>query len=95
MNNTELRGLHKVFVIGYFNFACERDFSSEVTLKILYLDFVKYCESCKFQVISKKMFSILLREYLLADIVNGSIEIKLSPKNLYKGIGLRSDPIEI
>ena len=55
----------------------------------MYSNFLSYCDSIGVQVMSRKMFSILLREYLKKSIIDGSVQVKPSVNNTYKGIGPR------
>lgn len=90
MNNADFRQMEKDVVISWFGCSCKLEFNSKVEFTSLYTNYLSYCELNKVQVMSKKMFSILLREYLLEYILDGSVKFKPSVKNLYKGIILRN-----
>lgn len=80
--------MEKDVLISWFGYSCKLEFNSKVEFTSLYTNYLGYCELNRVQVMSKKMFSILLREYLLEYIIDGSVKVKPSVKNFYKGIKL-------
>lgn len=87
MKNAELRDMQKNLVEGWFDDYCVLDFKSVVTFRALYDNFIGYCDYLHIQILSRKMFSILLREHLNSHILDGVIQVKPLVNNVYKGIG--------
>ena len=90
MNNGRLRDLQKEIINRWAFHSIMLKFDSEESFTNLYADYMAYSQANTFQVFSKKMFSILLREYLSEPIKSGSVQVKPSVKNIYKGISFRT-----
>lgn len=84
--NIDPRELSKVKVDQWFKSSCSIRFDKKVSLAELFKDYQMYCEYYLVQGISKKMFSILLKECLLDEILNGSIGLSSLGKIVFKGV---------
>ena len=87
------RDLQSFWVNNWFRFSCLVEMDKKVTLKELYDHYLNFCERSRVQETSKKMFSILLKENLTDDILNGSIKVSVGGKVTFKGICIKSDKL--
>ena len=95
MNKIELRGVQKSILSEWYASSCLHDFHEETPLERLYDNFTYYCDSKSVFGMSKKMFSILLKEYLRKDILKGSVKVQPASRVLYRGVYIRNKSIKL
>ena len=85
------RDVQKYIVSEWFVCSCSHDFDKETSLEELFKHFTYYCDLKKVYGMSKKMFSILLKEYLHEKIITGSVKVQPASKVLYRGVYISTD----